>query len=160
MITIFPKNTPQTDRSESGWAHNSYFPFPHSTRLFLTVPDRRKCFNRCLIYRSSWSSCSALLTYTIPCFILNVALLIQAIQSGFTDLGCVWPSRWWPPARGRPGHRAWSGLWCRSRACWGRAWRRSSPVPLPADGTRSSSLRMRRNRDVKSLRPAFTLNKI
>ncbi len=75
-----------------------------------------------------------------------------------TDLGCVWPSRWWPPARGRPGHTVWSALWCRSRAWWGPAWRRSSPAPLPADGTRSSSLRMRRRRhkssysDVKSLR--------
>ncbi len=55
-------------------------------------------------------------------------------------LGYAWPSQCWPPVPCLPGRRAWSGLWCRCRARWGQAWRRSSQAPPPASETQSCYL--------------------
>lgn len=55
-------------------------------------------------------------------------------------LGYAWPSQCWPPVPCLPGRRAWSGLWCRCRALWGQAWRRSSRAPPPASETQSCYL--------------------
>lgn len=52
-------------------------------------------------------------------------------------LGCAWPSRYWPPAPGLPGHTAWSKPWCRCRGQSGLAWHRSSQAQPPASVTRS-----------------------
>lgn len=52
-------------------------------------------------------------------------------------LGCAWPSQYWPPVLGLPGHTAWSKPWCRCREQSGPAWHRSSQARPPASVTRS-----------------------
>lgn len=69
---------------------------------------------------------------------------LPLLEGLFSHLGYVWPSRWWPPAPGPPGRTEWSRPWRLRLAWWGRAWRRSSPVPPPADGRRSLWLREKR----------------
>lgn len=57
-------------------------------------------------------------------------------------LGCVWPSQWWPRARGQPGHTAWWEPWCHSLAWSGQAWRRSFLARPPTGETLSLWLKI------------------
>lgn len=85
----------------------------------------------------------------------------QRKQKSFLSyLGCVWPSQWWPPARGQQGRTVWSGPWCRSQAWWGQAWHRSSLAQLPTGETLSLWLQVEeqagrgeRKQKVKGLHP-------
>ena len=50
--------------------------------------------------------------------------------------GCVWPSRWWPPARDLQGHTRWWACAGPCLAAEGRAWRTASLARPPGDATR------------------------